>query len=280
MNDIDNLVKAIDPAPHTPEQGPGARELRAAITATEPSRAGRLSWKVWAVAVPAAALATFTAVSLLPTTGGLGPKPASALDFKASGDGYVVTVQDLYADPQKYAQEFKERGFAVELKLIPTSPSAVGRLIGGETTTDTPQSGPPIQPIGEGCGEPLVSCLISIRIPEGYSGSETLIMGRPPRPGEDYDGTGSIFAKGEILHCVPFVGMTVEKFTEVLSGKGVSIDSFRVTDESLERKTVPGSWLVSDATLLSPTRAVVWADPKAPEPDRSYTAVMAGCPKN
>ncbi|MFF5248715.1 CU044_5270 family protein [Streptosporangium sp. NPDC000095] len=35
MSDIDNLIKAIDPAPHAPDQGPGARELREAIMATQ-----------------------------------------------------------------------------------------------------------------------------------------------------------------------------------------------------------------------------------------------------
>ncbi|GAA3141415.1 hypothetical protein GCM10010466_35510 [Planomonospora alba] len=42
MSDIDNLVRAIDPAPHAPDQGPGARELRAAITATPARPVGRL----------------------------------------------------------------------------------------------------------------------------------------------------------------------------------------------------------------------------------------------
>lgn len=43
MSDIDNLVRAIDLAPHAPDQGPGARDLRTAIMATPPPR-NRLSW--------------------------------------------------------------------------------------------------------------------------------------------------------------------------------------------------------------------------------------------
>ncbi|MER6507844.1 hypothetical protein ABT158_13585 [Nonomuraea sp. NPDC001636] len=42
MNDIDDLVKAIDPAPQALPQGSGARELRDAIMAAEPRRALRL----------------------------------------------------------------------------------------------------------------------------------------------------------------------------------------------------------------------------------------------
>ncbi|WP_406316407.1 CU044_5270 family protein [Streptosporangium sp. NBC_01639] len=58
MSDIDNLVKAIDLAPHAPEQGPGARELREAIMATQarpPRTARRLPWRAGAIGLAAAA---------------------------------------------------------------------------------------------------------------------------------------------------------------------------------------------------------------------------------
>ncbi|WP_433234899.1 CU044_5270 family protein [Streptosporangium sp. CA-135522] len=60
MSDIDNLVKAIDLAPHAPDQGPGARELRAAIMATQtqtrPRRTARrrLPWRAGAIGLAAA----------------------------------------------------------------------------------------------------------------------------------------------------------------------------------------------------------------------------------
>ncbi len=60
MSDIDNLVRAIDPAPHAPDQGPGARELREAIMATpaRPRRAIRRPvWRAGAIGLAAAAAA-------------------------------------------------------------------------------------------------------------------------------------------------------------------------------------------------------------------------------
>src|ERR1044072_759691 len=74
MSDIDNLMRAIDPTPHAPEQGPGARELRAAIMATPAPgrRRSRLPQRgafglrrpVLASAVPAAAVAVAIGVGL------------------------------------------------------------------------------------------------------------------------------------------------------------------------------------------------------------------------
>ncbi|MER5646291.1 CU044_5270 family protein [Streptosporangium sp. NPDC002524] len=66
MSDIDNLMRAIDPAPHAPEQGPGARELREAIMATR-TRPYRTAWRRlpwWAGAVGAVAATTTTVVFL------------------------------------------------------------------------------------------------------------------------------------------------------------------------------------------------------------------------
>ncbi|MEV4165262.1 CU044_5270 family protein [Nonomuraea dietziae] len=62
MSDIDNLVRAIDPAPHAPDQGPGARELRESIMATQARRhrtvRRRLPWRAGAIGLASAAAAT------------------------------------------------------------------------------------------------------------------------------------------------------------------------------------------------------------------------------
>lgn len=78
MSDIDNLVRAIDPAPHAPDQGPGARELRAAIMATQarPHRAvRRLPWRAGAIGLAAVAAAAATAVFLGQITLTASPSP-------------------------------------------------------------------------------------------------------------------------------------------------------------------------------------------------------------
>ncbi|MEU4536499.1 CU044_5270 family protein [Streptosporangium sp. NPDC023825] len=93
MTDIDDLVKAIDPAPHAPDQGPGARDLREAIMAT---RAGsprtawrRLPW--WAGAAGLVAAATVTAV-LLGQVAPTSPLPPAATTGVTSLPGRSILL--------------------------------------------------------------------------------------------------------------------------------------------------------------------------------------------
>ncbi|MFF3444949.1 CU044_5270 family protein [Streptosporangium sp. NPDC002721] len=79
MSDIDDLVRAIDPAPHAPDQGPGARELREAIMATR-ARPYRTAWRHlpwWAGAAGLVAAATTTVVFLGQAVPAPPPSPAA-----------------------------------------------------------------------------------------------------------------------------------------------------------------------------------------------------------
>ncbi|MGI5271673.1 CU044_5270 family protein [Nonomuraea sp. CA-218870] len=95
MSDIDNLVRAIDPAPHAPDQGPGTRELRAAIMATQarPHRTARrrLPWRAGAAGLAAAAAAT--AVFLGQVTPTASPSPTvTPGDTSLSGTSILLAA--------------------------------------------------------------------------------------------------------------------------------------------------------------------------------------------
>jgi hypothetical protein len=94
MSDIDNLVRAINPAPHAPDQGPGARELRAAIMATQarPHRtARRLPWRAGAIGLAAAAAAM--AVFLGQVTPTASPSPTvTPGDTSLSGNSILLAA--------------------------------------------------------------------------------------------------------------------------------------------------------------------------------------------
>lgn len=280
MNDIDQLIKSIDPAPRTPVQGPGARELRVLIMAAEKPARSRKRWKVWAVAVPALAVAAAVGIGVLPPATPVGPVPASAaLDFRQDGDDIVVTVRDLQAQPEKYAEEFKARGFDIKLESVPASPSLVGKWLGGRAL-NAPQEGPHIGLSSYGPDE------MSLTIPAGYRGSDTLLFGREPQSGEKYRSTGWIAAKSEVLNCVLYIDMTVEEIAAKLRDKGVAVESYRVAEKGKpkeERRTVPGDWRVAEVILVSPTAAVIWAGPDRqqvlPALAQEYQGMLEDCRK-
>ncbi|MFE0156473.1 CU044_5270 family protein [Nonomuraea sp. NPDC059007] len=111
MSDIDNLVRAIDPAPHAPDQGPGARELRAAIMATQarPHRkVRRLPWRAGAIGLAAAAAAAAVFVGQVSFTASPSPTPggtslsgtsillAAAAKARAAPEGAYWRLKELY----------------------------------------------------------------------------------------------------------------------------------------------------------------------------------------
>ncbi|MFC4532980.1 hypothetical protein [Sphaerisporangium dianthi] len=102
MNDIDKLVRAIDPAPRAPERGPGARELRAAIMAEEqgtagagPRRARRHGRRLVLALGAAALLATGVAAGPGRLWDGAGMTPVSYAVTKDSDGIVYVTIRDF-----------------------------------------------------------------------------------------------------------------------------------------------------------------------------------------
>ncbi|TDD11779.1 hypothetical protein E1292_04510 [Nonomuraea deserti] len=96
MSDIEHLVRAIDPAPHAPDQGPGARELRAAIMASTsgpPHRTARrrLPWRAGAIGLVAAAAATAVFLDQAATAPSPAP-PAATGDTSLSGTSILLAA--------------------------------------------------------------------------------------------------------------------------------------------------------------------------------------------
>uniref|UniRef100_UPI003F49B1E3 hypothetical protein n=1 Tax=Nonomuraea bangladeshensis TaxID=404385 RepID=UPI003F49B1E3 len=275
MSKIDRLVTAIDPAPHAPEHGQDAQELFRRIVATPVKARRRVRWPV---VIPVAAMLAAVAVmgvAFIPTGAPGGVAPAAALAFERSGADWIVTVKDLYADPERFASEFKARGLDIRLMIAPGSPSIVGHV----TATDNSE--------GAGIEEESVECesgrcTASFRIPGDFKGSAQISFARPARPGERYVSAGDAEATGELLHCVPFRGMTVDEVRAVLAERDGSIEEFRVGKRSDRAQQVPGNWFVTDAVPSAPGQVLVWAQPGpvklTPEMTMHVKKKMAGCP--
>ncbi|WP_433222929.1 hypothetical protein [Microtetraspora malaysiensis] len=278
MSEIGRTVAAIDPAPHAPEQGQGARELFHEIVATPVKARRRVRWPVLIPVATVLAAAAVLSVVFIPADAPSGIAPAAALAFQRSGDDWIVSVKDLYADPERFAAEFKARGFDISLSIAPGSPSTAGHVTGGEFS-----EGANIEEESVDCESPGGRCAVSFRVPVGFTGSAQIWFARPARPGERYASAGDADATGELLHCVPFRGMTVDEVRAVLAKRDGSIEDFRVGERSDRAQQVPGNWFVKDAVPMAPGQVVVWAQPDrvqlTPEQTTYVKKRTAGCPK-
>ncbi|MFI6503093.1 hypothetical protein [Nonomuraea typhae] len=279
MSEIGRMVAAIDPAPHTPQQGQGARELLLEIVATPVKARRRARWPVLIPVAAVLAAAAVLGVAFLPPDAPRGIAPPGALAFQRSGDDWIVTVKDLYADPGRFEAEFKARGFDIRLSIGPGSPSAAGQVTGGEFSEGASR----IEEESVECESPGGRCTVSFRIPADFKGSAAIWFARPARPGERYESAGQADATGELLHCVPYRGMTVDQVRAVLAERNGSIEEFRVGKASEPARQVPGDWYVEDAAPTAPGQVLVWAQPDrvtlTPEQTADVKKMMAGCPK-
>ncbi|MFB9679066.1 hypothetical protein [Streptosporangium vulgare] len=232
-----------------------------------------------------ATLAAATVVAgrvLLPALG-IGPAPTSAaLDIKREDDHYIITVKDLFADPETYQSELRARGLDITLKLLPTSASRArsvfvinsvdlvraGRTApaeGGITTVDAPGPCPQAEPDG---------CPASLKVPAGYRQKAEIVLGREARPGERYMIPPGLGMPGEPLHCVEYVNRTVTEVLAMLRERGVEPEFALLGPRRIE-PSVPGDWYVHDGVMSAAGRATVLTDP-APNP--TPQPLDASCP--
>jgi hypothetical protein len=283
--DIDRLVASIAPEPG-PGMTPGARELLDEITtataadprAPAPRRAAK-AWRRrllgagprsrWRVVMPLAAVAILLSW-VVPDGLGIGARPASAtLDIREKGDFYVITVKDLYADPERYQRELASRGLKVAIRLVPTDPRREGMLFSvvaedpatrwNKGTHVIPDSDDIFALVGKGPCEGPLRCQVGVKIRIGYKGPGEIVLGRRARSGEDYQAPPSLMSPGQPLHCVDFVNDRVPHVLRLLTKRGVHKVTF--TTYAGPRRSVPDSWYVHDGVMSSADRALILVDP-------------------
>ncbi|MEW1841167.1 hypothetical protein AB0392_24765 [Nonomuraea angiospora] len=270
------MLRAHDPASGVrADRSDLAAQARRVMTASGPQPLPRR--RTWKPALPAVALGTAVAAAVLGVV--VWPQPAAALEFARSGKDYIVTVKDVYASPEKYAEEFRMRGLPVTLQLEPVSPSLVGKVVGGQGVTSGERPTPQIEPIPDpNCPAFEDPCTVKLRIPADLRGPAGVTLGRPARAGEDYTTTGEISAPGEVLHCVPYMRMTIGRLRGELAKRGLEIDSFRVGPKREVRPDVPDAWWPSGVILSRRTKVVIYAGPQQAEVSPWYQDAQAGCP--
>lgn len=291
---IDQLVRQL--APQIGSGGvddpdhPTARQLRAAITSSSGDAVFSASPPVPATVPPASqrrrrrtrrlvllgapvaagvAVAVLAAVALSPSSPS-GPRPAAAgaLEITIEGDLVVARVADPAADPDRYAAEFAERGLDVRLRLVPSSPAAVGTVVyldtDAEGTGTDERSVEVVEAVGE-CEAPgSGTCPVGIRIPADYGNTVEVVFGRAARPGEQYQSAGSATAPGEALAGLDLRGRRVSEVLDALQDRGQRATEFRsfstTSSETqvLRPDEVPGDWYVHDVALWAPGEVLLF----------------------
>jgi hypothetical protein len=232
MNDIDHLVRAIDPTPHAPVQGLGARELRAAIMATSSPRR-RLSWlpgggilgrgRARRPVLISAVIAVAAAVAIgvgLPAGGPATEYANAAVSIKKADDYFSVTITDPAADHRRFEEAFRAIGLNVRVKVIPVAPDEVGKLIGPIVPEGFKWHGS----IGVQAVMPCASVFCGkVWMPTDFPGRVVFGVGRLARPGEPYADNDDYSPADESLDGYKVHGKTVAAVRAELRRRGMKV---------------------------------------------------------
>jgi len=217
----------------------------------------------WLIGIPVAAglAAAMSAAAVIFQLGPGGAGVAQALTFARHGRWIDVTVRNAFAEPQVYRAEFRAHRLKVKILLQPASPSAVGILDAYAGSGNDNR----IRPLMAKNCHPSGYCPIGFRIPLDYHGWAALTIGRPAKPGEEYDIAGSATAPGEILHGLRVKGQTVAAVLGMLHRRHGTVARFnyesKYNDKFLPASKVPGTWFVYDVVPWAPQQVMLMVGP-------------------
>ncbi|WP_061288992.1 hypothetical protein [Herbidospora cretacea] len=243
---VDEMVARINPARDDAPITPGALALLEEVKTLPSPRRRRTR-----VAVPLAAVTAAT------VTWAAWPSPAAALDIHRDGDAYVVTVNDLTADPVTYRNLLRGVGLEVELRTVPAPPSLVGTALPGG-----PELIQGVDFLSKEGDCVLTDCIVGLRIRVGYSGPIGISLGREAAAGERYAMPGRIDAPGEPLHCVDFRSLRFGAVKALLAEKGV-------TNVTAAGGAAEDDWFVHDGVMWAADTALLLAGPSPDVPEHA-----------
>ncbi|RCG33096.1 hypothetical protein DQ384_01235 [Sphaerisporangium album] len=294
------LLASITSAPVS--ASPGRGEVLAAATGTEgaviaPARRGQApalpaatgtetaaapaSRRPWRIRLAAgAAAAGLLTAGVVAGPGLLGGGSAagyanSAVDIARDGDQYVARIKDPFAEYRMYTEAFRAVGLDIDLRPVPVSPTAVGKILGMVIADHSPPgTGPKVEagpsgPLVDGVALTMetlpkncrpgrdAGCVMVLRIPVGFPGDVLVRLGREARPGEEYANFEAATAPGEMLAGVKLrKGRPVDDVLAQVRGRNltavfslVKVDGKTggLSFEPLPARTVGGDWTVWNA---------------------------------
>ncbi|GAB3432473.1 hypothetical protein [Flindersiella endophytica] len=265
MADTLDPIRRLDPLGSKPAtvSGQTKHALAEAIMTSvaepsvEPSRPRRY--------VPARRLAlagVVAAAGVLLVTGPPWSQPGRALAFTDEGDYFDVRVLDVEADADQYNEEFERYSLDVELKVVPVSPSLVGRDV--MMTGPYEARGVTVEHEPAECGTAgRARCVPVLRVPHDLRGEAKIWLGRAAQPGEDYVVAGEVDGRGEALEGLAWPNKTVAQVREMLARRDAVVAEFRVDrgGRSERERSVPGNWYVNGALPWKPGEVLLFVSP-------------------
>lgn len=219
-------------------------------------------------ALPVAALAGAAALVIglqVPATSNANSQAAiMAVSFVKANGHITVIIKNPYADSSWYNADFARHHLNIKLSLIASSPSFVGAI--EYMGTDSGATSDEIKLINKpgGCGVDGNGCTIGFTIPADFHGQADMAIGRPARPGEQYQTTGSIFNKGEALAGLrsQVIGQPVSTVWRLLATHHLTIAVCRdANNHNVDPATVPAGNYVTDIAPWAPNQVIVWTGP-------------------
>ncbi|MGH2868163.1 MAG: hypothetical protein ACRDNK_11440 [Solirubrobacteraceae bacterium] len=270
IDSIEQLVRSIDPLgqvnPKDLSRSGNYEALLADILAAErqPTRRPR-----WPVVLPM--LAIVAAAAALVIFGPAGPlrgpssAQASSLSFSTSGGYIVARVKDLYTSPARYRAAFAEHGLHISLLVVPSDPSMVGSVgLGSADYREITASGHPLE----------------LRIPNRFTGSAQIVLGRAARPGERYQQfPSSDFDRGQPLYCTGLYGATVNRVMAVIRARGYAVVTAQGVGSAIPGPPPAGDYVWGAAPYAPGVIALTARPKRAPalsKPDAAATNCSSG----
>jgi hypothetical protein len=221
-----------------------------------------------AIPVALAVLAAFTVT--LTSRGDDGPDSGTAIEamsFVKENGTITVIIKNLYADTSWYNADLARHHLNITLHLDPTPPSLVGFI--GSASFDGAASDhiDEIRPISTpgSCDLSGTECQIGFTVPAGFQGKVDLWIGRPARPGEQYQEAGSAFNRGEPLYGLAdqIFGHPLSEVLPLLGRHHVTVAQCREAGPGQQGNgvcdpaTMPGTWYVNDVIPWAPNQVLL-----------------------
>lgn len=243
-------------------------------TATAPAQRRRSSLRRWAprVALPVAIVTGLTVLTWggSEVVGPGTPAVAALVEVEQVGDELHLEVVDPEVDIDTARAAVAEAGIDVVITTVPVSPSLVGTIV----MLSQSEGGTGVEPLREGtCVSGGGGCAVGVRVPEDFSGSAEVVIGRVAEPGEAYTSHTSIWAPGEALACTDLRGERVDAAVATLADAGFTPQFRQQPDGDF------GDWYVEDVLPASDSAAFVFVTPSAPgeRPAELEAALFDAC---